>query len=248
MRGASTPARSRSRPSPRRWAPLVDQARTTFLSGGAGHSILIDLPPDLPRVMADRQRIVQVLNNLLSNAARHSPRSSPIRVAAERDGTNVAVSVSDEGRGVAPERLPQLFRKYASAGGGERGVGGGLGLAICKGLVEAHGGRIRAASPGTGQGTRFTFTIPVSEEAGGEATHATHRRSGTLREARKRPRILVVDDDPHTLRYVRDTLTAAGYAPLVTGDHSELAHIIGTERPALVLLEPSSFPGPTASG
>ena len=224
-------------PEPSEVGALVDQARTTFLSGGAGHSILIDLPPDLPRVMADRQRIVQVLNNLLSNAARHSPRSSPIRVAAERDGINVAVSVSDEGRGIAPERLPQLFRKYAGAGGGERGVGGGLGLAICKGLVEAHGGRIRAASPGTGQGTRFTFTIPVSEEAGGEAAHATHSRSGTLREARKRPRILVVDDDPHTLRYVRDTLTAAGYAPLVTGDHSELAHIIGTERPALVLLD-----------
>ena len=224
-------------PEPSQVGTLVDQARTTFLSGGAGHSVLIDLPPNMPRVMADRQRIVQVLNNLLSNAARHSPRSCPIRVAAERDGINVAVSVSDEGRGVAPERLPHLFRKYASAGGGERGVGGGLGLAICKGLVEAHGGRIRAESPGTGQGTRFTFTIPAAEEAGGEATHATRSRSGTLREARKRPRILVVDDDPHTLRYVRDTLAAAGYAPLVTGDHSKLAHIIGTERPALVLLD-----------
>ena len=63
--------------------------------------------------MADRRRIVQVLNNLLSNAARHSPDSAPIRVAAERDGVHVAVSVSDEGRGIAPERLPHLFRKYA---------------------------------------------------------------------------------------------------------------------------------------
>ena len=216
---------------------LVDQARNTFLSGGARHAVLIDLPPDLPRVMADRQRIVQVLNNLLSNAARHSQESSPIRVAAERDGMHVVVSVSDEGRGVAPERLAHLFRKYAGADDGARGVRGGLGLAICKGLVEAHGGRIRAESAGVGQGTRFTFTIPVAEAAGGAAAHATHSRSGALREAGERPRILVVDDDPQTLRYVRDTLADAGYAPLITGDYRELAQIIGTEKPALVVLD-----------
>ena len=117
-------------------AGLVDQARQTFLSGagGARHPVRIDLPPDLPRVMADGQRIVQVLNNLLANAARHSPESSPIQVAAARDGVHVAVSVSDEGRGVPPEQLPHLFRKHAGAAGGgerERGLGGyGLGLAI----------------------------------------------------------------------------------------------------------------------
>ena len=133
-------------------AGLVDQARQTFLSGAAGarHPVRIDLPPDLPRVMADGQRIVQVLNNLLANAARHAPELSPIQVAALRDGVHVAVSVSDEGRGVPPEQLPHLFRKHAgAAGGGERelGLGGyGLGLAICKGLVEAHGGRIWAES------------------------------------------------------------------------------------------------------
>ena len=93
-------------------AALVDRARSTFLSAGGRHTVVIDLPPDLPRVMADRRRIVQVLNNLLSNAARHSPHSAPIRIAAERAGAHVAVSVRDEGRGVAPERLPHLFRKY----------------------------------------------------------------------------------------------------------------------------------------
>ena len=128
-------------PEPSEVAALVDRARSTFLSAGGRHTVLIDLPPDLPRVMADRPRIVQVLNNLLSNAARHSPHSAPIRVAAERDGAHVAVSVRDEGRGVAPERLPHLFRKYAHAeGGGRAAAGMGLGLIICKGLVEAHGG------------------------------------------------------------------------------------------------------------
>ena len=122
-------------------AGLVEQARSTFLSGGGRHALRIDLPDDLPWVMADRARIVQVLNNLISNAARHSPESSPIRVAAERDGVHVAISVSDEGRGVPPDRLPHLFSKHpgaAGGGGGPRARGYGLGLAICKGLVEAH--------------------------------------------------------------------------------------------------------------
>ena len=100
-------------PEPSEVAALVDRARNTFLSGGGRHTVHIDLPQDLPRVMADRRRIVQVMNNLLSNAARYSPESSPIRVSAEREGVHVAVSVSDEGRGVAPEQLPHLFRKHA---------------------------------------------------------------------------------------------------------------------------------------
>ena len=150
-------------PEPSEIAALVDSARNTFLSGGARHTLYIDLPPDLPPVMADRRRIAQVLNNLLANAARHSPEFAPIRISAERDGVHVVVSVSDEGEGVAPELLPRLFQKYTGAVGGERAIAGtGLGLVICKGLVEAHGGRIRAESGGVDQGARFTFTLPVA--------------------------------------------------------------------------------------
>ena len=227
-------------PEPSEMAALIDQARNTFLSGGARHTVLIDLSPDLPRVMADRQRIVQVLTNLLSNAARSAPESLPIRVGAERDGVHVAVSVSDEGRGIDPERLAHLFRKYSGAAGGDRGAdlgGSGLGLAICKGLVEAHGGRIRAESAGAGLGARFTFTLPLAADAGAEAAGPAAERSGSGRSARAPERILVVDDDPQTLRYVRDALTSAGYAALVTGEHRDLARIIRTEKPALVLLD-----------
>ena len=216
---------------------LVDQARKTFLGGGAGHAVRIDLPPDLPRVMADPPRIVQVLNNLLANAARHSPESSPIRIAAELEDVHVAISVSDEGRGVPAEELPRLFQKYTRLGGeGEpRPRGTGLGLAICKGLVEAHGGRIQAVSAGTGQGTRFTFTLPVAEEAGdGLAAEADGSSPGPEREP---TRILVVDDDPQALRFVRVALEEAGYRPILTGDPGELPTLLRTEKPQLVLLD-----------
>ena len=224
-------------PEPAEVAALVERARTTFLSGGRRHSVLIDLPLGLPRVMADRRRIVQVLNNVLSNAARHSPEASPIEVSAARDGAHVAISVTDRGRGVPPERLPKLFSSYPGTADGEGAIGGaGLGLVICKGLVEAHGGRIRAEGGGPGEGTRFTFTVPVAGNAGqgGSAVPGPFPPG----PAQSVPaRVLVVDDDPQTLRYVREALASAGYAALVTGDPAELSRIIRSERPDLVLLD-----------
>ena len=224
-------------PEPSDVATLVDRARMTFVSGNGGHDIVIDLAPELPRVMVDRRRIEQVLTNLFSNAARHSLETAPIRVAANRDGLYVAVSVRDEGAGTAPERLHHLFRKHArdDAASGERGIGGGLGLAICKGLVEAHGGRIRAENDGTGRGVCVTFTVPVAEEAGGATAPANRRRAHG--EQRERTRVLVVDDDPTALRYIRDVLQEAGYGAVVTGDHRELGRIIQAEMPHLVLLD-----------
>ena len=224
-------------PEPVEVTVLVDEARSRFQSGGGRSNLQIDLPPGLPRVMADRRRVVQVLSNLLSNAARHSHDLSPIRVAAMREGVHVAFSVADDGVGVPAERLPHLFRKFSQLDGEERGreIGGsGLGLAICKGIVEAHGGRIRAESDGPGLGSRFTFTLPAVEEPVRRAPRRPRRRQ------RKEPepvRILCVDDDPQTLRYVRDALTRAGYAPIVTGDPEEVPRLMSEEAPRLVLLD-----------
>ncbi len=222
-------------PEPSELAGLVERARTTFVGGGGRHAVLVDLPAGLPGVMADRRRVVQVLNNLFSNAARHAPESSPIRVAAVHEDAAVAISVSDEGKGVAPELLPQLFRKHAGRGSGAT-AGHGLGLAICKGLVEAHGGRIQAESAGTGRGTTVTFTLPAAAEAGAplDGTAAGPPASSQRGEP---ARILTVDDDPQTLRFVRDALSAAGYAPLATGEPKDLPQILRTERPRLVLLD-----------
>ena len=224
-------------PEPVDAAVLVDEARSRFQSGGGRSNLVIDLPPHLPRVMADRRRIVQALSNLLSNAAHHSNELSPIRVAAVRDGVHVAFSVADDGVGVPAERLPHLFRKFSRLDGEERGreiAGSGLGLAICKGIVEAHGGRIRAESDGLGLGSRFTFTVPAVEETVTLRPPPSRRRRTKTRE---RPRILCVDDDPQTLRYVRDALTKADYTPVVTGDPEEVSRLMAEEAPRLVLLD-----------
>ena len=142
-------------PEPSDAAALVDRARNSFLSGGGRDNIRIDIEPDLPPVMADRRRIAQVIGNLLSNAARHSPESSAIRLAAARDGVQVAFTVGDDGTGLSDDLLPQLFRKFSRIDGDDRDrgiAGSGLGLAICKGIVEAprrpHLGGERRAGPG----------------------------------------------------------------------------------------------------
>lgn len=217
---------------------LVDEAKSRFLNGSGRGDLVMELASDLPLVMADRGRIVQVLVNLLSNAAKHSPVGSTIRVSAVRDEAHVAVSVTDQGRGIETELLPHLFRKFSRAeGSGGSGIAGsGLGLAICMGIVEAHGGRIWAHSDGPGTGACFSFTIPTIE---GSAAPPAFSAAG--RDARdpalSEERVLAVDDDPQALRYIRDALTKAGYTPIMTGDPKDVPRLLDAEKPHLVLLD-----------
>ena len=224
-------------PEPAEVAVLVDRARSGFANGDGKYNLVIDIEPDLPLVMADRRRIVQVLSNLLSNAARQSPESSVIRVSAVRDGVHVAVSVADEGRGIPAESLPDLFRKFSGTQSDEQGGDKGLGLTICKGIVETHGGRIWAESDGPGTGARFTFTLPIVEETGNRSATTLSPVSTRREVEEERLRILAVDDDPQVLRYVRDTLAKSGYEPVVTGEPEEALRLVVDERPELVLLD-----------
>ena len=241
-------------PEPVELAIMLDQARNMYLSSGRRSPVIVDLPADLPKVKADRQRVIQVLVNLLSNASRHAPESSTIRVQAVQEDYHVAISVIDEGRGIPEDRLPHLFQKFVQSGREDRGrgVGEGLGLAICKGLVEAHGGRIWAESEVDGLGTRFTFTLPIVEVAkaesemtstgsevtstGSEVTSAWEKE-GKDRTGRQTPCILAVDDDPLALGQIREILKGAGFTPLVTGDPKEVPDLIETRQPDLVLLD-----------
>ena len=224
-------------PEPVAVALIVDEARSRFQSAGGRQNVQIDLAANLRTVMADRRRIVQVLDNLLSNASKFSPESSPIRITVKPENLHVAISVADEGRGMAVDSLPHLFTRFSRIHSDDRDLnpeGSGMGLPICQGIVEAHGGRIWAHSDGPDLGTVVTFTVPVADE--GE-TAATRPPSLPHSVERERSKILAVDDDPQALRYTRDVLTKAGYAPIVTGDPDDVPRLIKANDPALVLLD-----------
>ena len=228
-------------PKPVNVTSLTEEAKSTFMSASGRSGLEVDLPEGLPWVMADRGRIVQVLANLLSNAARHSPEVLPIRVSASQDGVHVAISVSDMGRGVPTDLMPHLFQKFSGAAAATREGGvarSGLGLAICKGIVEAHGGRIWAESDGPGMGARFTFTLPtVDMGAVVDPTEPALPTNHPGWESRDQVRILAVDDDPQTLRSVRDSLSRVGYLPVVTADPDDVPRLMAEHQPHLVLLD-----------
>ena len=119
-------------PEPADLRLILDEAKSRFVSGDARNALNVDLAADLPLVMADQRRIVQVLSNLPANAARYSADGSPVLMTAAREGLHVGISVSDQGKGIQPELLPELFRKYSRASGID---GSGLGLVVCKGIV-----------------------------------------------------------------------------------------------------------------
>lgn len=122
-----------------------------------------ELPDYLPRASVDSRRIVQVLENLVSNAVKHTAAGGEIRVHAEATNGEILVSVRDTGSGIPSENLPHLFDRFWQARGARRG-GAGLGLAIAKGIVEAHGGRIWVESE-LGSGSLFGFSIPLASDS-----------------------------------------------------------------------------------
>ena len=222
-------------PEPTDVKTLVDEAKTAFLRRGARNSIDVDLPPNLPLIAADRRRITQVMDNLLSNAAKYSPEISTIRVTGSRDEFYVAISVTDEGRGIPSDQLTGLFKKFSRIGDGDRErkvAGEGLGLAICKGIVEAHGGRIWVESDGEERGTRITFTIPEAADTALESSGDT-----LVVDPSDQARILAVDDEPQVLWLLRNILSAHGYKLFGTGNPDEMMHLLEMEQPRLVLLD-----------
>jgi signal transduction histidine kinase len=129
-----------------------------------GHPLSFNLPSKLPPVLVDRMRIGQILINLCENAAKYSDAGSRIRIEAEASDGEVLVSVVDEGKGIPPEYRERVFERFFRIGNNDFSNSGvGLGLAICRGIVEAHGGRIRAEDA-SGRGSRLVFSLPVNGE------------------------------------------------------------------------------------
>ena len=144
-------------------AELVEEARAAAAEdyARAGVELAIEGWPR-GRVMADRQRIGQVLANLLSNALRHTPSGGRVALAAGTGGDGTRISVADTGDGIEPEHLPHVFERfYRTDTARTRDAGGtGIGLAVSAAIAEAHGGTLTASSPGVGQGSVFTLTLP----------------------------------------------------------------------------------------
>jgi two-component system sensor histidine kinase BaeS len=129
-----------------------------------GVSLETDVSVDLPPVQADEDRIGQVLLNLVGNALQYTPAGGQVQITAYRREGEIQISVRDSGIGIPAEHLPFLFTRFYRVDKSRSRVGGGsgIGLTIAKYLVEAHGGRIWAESPGPRQGSTFTFTLPIA--------------------------------------------------------------------------------------
>lgn len=144
---------------------LVKDTAEVFrpLAAADGIDLRVELLGPSPTVSLDAARIRQALQNLLWNAMRHTPAGGAIRVTVTAREAEAAVAVSDNGEGIAPEHLPQVFDRFFRADPArDREEGGaGLGLAIVKAIVESHGGTVRAESPGVGLGSTFTMTLPT---------------------------------------------------------------------------------------
>ncbi len=196
---------------------LLDQA-VASAGPSASHPFVLAVPESLPPVLADPDRVQQVLANLISNARKYTPAGGEVRLSARHAGDAVEVAVADQGLGIPAAALPRIFAKfYRVEDDDRRGIHGtGLGLAIVKELVEAHGGRVGVDSEGLGRGARFWFTLPL---AGRSAAPAESKpgparlapRDGAHQTGPAPLRILAVDDDPLVGRTVVRVLRPDGH-------------------------------------
>jgi signal transduction histidine kinase len=173
----------------------------------------LDVPDGPLPVHGDPMRLSQVLANLLQNAVKFTPSGGRVRVRARRSGDGrIEISVRDSGQGIGPEVLPHVFEVFTQADQSlDRSRGGlGIGLAVVRGLVEMHGGEVRAQSEGEGQGTELTLLLPVETGAAQETRLAAEATEAAESAAAAR-RILVVEDNADAAATMRDFLELSGH-------------------------------------
>jgi signal transduction histidine kinase/ActR/RegA family two-component response regulator len=205
--------------------PLIDERQ---------HRLDVDVPADL-HVYGDPLRLAQVLSNLLTNAAKYTNPRGDIRITATEVDAELVMSVEDSGIGITSEDLPKVFGMFAQVGSAQEHAAGGLGigLALAKGIVDLHGGRIEAASGGIGKGSRFTVRLPgasrsrVSAPASRVALngHATHKR------------ILLADDNRDAAESLAIILRLEGHEVEVAHDGAVALESFALKCPDVALLD-----------
>ncbi|HEY2909428.1 MAG TPA: ATP-binding protein, partial [Gemmataceae bacterium] len=203
----------------------------------AGHELTLALPQEPVYLNADLTRLAQIFGNLLSNSAKYTAHGGSIRLAAERHGQQIEVSVHDNGIGIPAESLPNIFDMFSQVDRSiERATGGlGIGLALVKGMVEMHGGTVSAASPGIGKGSTFTVRLPVAEEAAEENRETSSEEPAAKKSPRRR--ILVVDDNLDSAASMAMMLTMTGNEVRTAHDGLEAVAAARDFHPQAVLMD-----------
>ena len=202
--------------------PLTDRKRL---------QVYLEVP--VVAVQADPLRFRQILDNLMSNAIKFTPEGGMIAVTATQHGDEVAITVADSGVGIAPENHARVFEEFQQVGtAAQRNAGTGLGLALTRRLVEAHGGSI-ALSSALDEGSRFTVRLPFAELPVDTA-------NGGVTEPQAKPgrgRVLIIDDDARAAELLLTYLAGAGYQVRVAGGGEEGLVAAGKWKPDAILLD-----------
>ena len=205
--------------------PLIDER---------AHRLAVDVPGSL-QVYADPLRLAQVLSNLLTNAAKYTNPRGDIRVVANESGGELTVSVEDSGIGIAAEDLPRVFGMFAQVRSAQEHAAGGLGigLALARGIVDLHGGRIEAASDGPGRGSRFTVYLPGATRA----SLAEPRARASVNGKVMHKRILLADDNRDAAESLAIILRLEGHEVELAHDGSAALRSFASSCPDVALLD-----------
>ena len=200
------------------------------------HRLEVSLPEEPIALRADPVRLAQIFTNLLTNAAKYTPPGGTIALSARREGSDVVVTVADNGVGLSAEQLPHLFEMFfQTQDGQERTQGGlGIGLALVHHLVELHGGSVTAASEGPGRGSQFHVRLPMSaDHAPADAAVLPSSPPASLRGRR----VLVVDDNRDATLSLVQLLEIAGASTRRAFDGEEAMQIIDRNEFDVALLD-----------
>ncbi|HEX9172256.1 MAG TPA: PAS domain-containing protein [Telluria sp.] len=215
-------------------ADAVEQVRP--LIDARGHHLAVHTPPEAALVLGDRKRLIQVVTNMLNNAAKYTAQGGSIVLRMEASGGQVIIQVTDNGIGMEPEMVGRVFELFAQAERtSDRAQGGlGIGLALVKSLVELHDGEVTASSPGLDQGSEFTVRLPrVALPAAAPAP----ARPGLPEAPRQGLRVMVVDDNQDAAAVLAMFLETAGHEVSVEHDAASALKRADIEQPDVCLLD-----------